>query len=257
MMDQKIILLAVDCDFTNMIYHALKKSYPNIEVIFEEQVSKGKLINGRIRKLGLLKVLGQLIFQVGVYPILKRKSQVRIKSILHKSGLSSEPIPKEIVQKVGSANDIKSINLIKEKAPDLIIINGTRILSKEFVNAFQGKIMNIHAGITPAYRGVHGAYWALINNDIENCGTTVHFVDAGIDTGNILAQGKIEVEQEDNFATYPYLQFVKGINLLMYSIQKFFLGDLKVQQAGSEKSGLWYHPTFIEYFYYWKTKKVK
>ncbi|MBO9701653.1 MAG: hypothetical protein J7604_15715 [Sporocytophaga sp.] len=257
MMEQKIILLAVDCDFTNMIYHALKESYSNIEVIIEEPVSKGKLIKGRIRKLGLFKVLGQLVFQVGVYPFLKRKSDARIKAILYKAGMSSEPIPPGIVEKIGSANDNKSIDRIKDKAPDLIIINGTRILSKEFVKTFQGKIMNIHAGITPAYRGVHGAYWALVNNDLENCGTTVHFVDSGIDTGSILVQGKVKVEKDDNFATYPYLQFVQGINLLQSSIQKFFEGNLKIIQATSDKSALWYHPTFIEYFYYWKTKKVK
>ncbi|WP_037576419.1 formyl transferase [Sporocytophaga myxococcoides] len=257
MMGQKIILLAVDCDFTNMIYHALKESYPNIEVIIEEPVSKGKLIRGRIRKLGLFKVFGQLVFQVGVYPFLKRRAQARIKAILNKAGMSSESIPPGIVKKIGSANSNESIDLIKAKAPDLIIINGTRILSEKFVKTFQGKIMNIHAGITPTYRGVHGGYWALINNDPENCGTTVHFVDSGIDTGSILAQDKVEVEQEDNFATYPYLQFVKGINLLLSSMDKFFEGNLKVISAESAKSALWYHPTFIEYFYYWKTKKVK
>ncbi len=257
MMEQKIILLAVDCDFTNMIYHALKKSYPNIEVILEKPVSKGKLIRGRIKKIGLFKVLGQLIFQVGIYPFLKSKSESRIKAILHKAGLSSEPIPLKLVQKIGSANDKKSIELIKNKAPDLIIINGTRILSKEFVQTFQGRIMNIHAGITPAYRGVHGAYWALVNNDLENCGTTVHFVDAGIDTGNILARGKVEVGREDNFATYPYLQFAIGISLLISSMQKFFEDNLRVIPTVSDKTELWYHPTFIEYFYNWKTKKVK
>jgi folate-dependent phosphoribosylglycinamide formyltransferase PurN len=257
MMEQKIILLAVDCDFTNMIYHALKKLYPDIEVIIEDPVSKGKLIRGRIKKIGLFKVFGQLIFQVGIYPFLKRRSEARIKEILYKAGMSSEPIPPEVIQKVGSANDKKSIELIKGKAPDLIIINGTRILSKEFVQSFQGKIMNIHAGITPAYRGVHGAYWALVNNDPENCGTTVHFVDSGIDTGSILAQAKVEVEPGDNFATYPYLQFAIGISLLISSMQKFFEDNLRVIPTVSDKTALWYHPTFIEYFYYWKTKKVK
>jgi len=257
MPEPKIVMLAVDCDFTNMIYHDLKKSYSNIEVIIEEPVSKGKLIRGRIKKLGLLKVLGQLVFQAGVYPFLKKISEARIKTILDESDLSSEPISPKVIQKIESANDLKAIDLIKDKAPDLIIINGTRILSKEFVKTFQGRIMNIHAGITPAYRGVHGAYWALVNNDLENCGTTVHFVDSGIDTGNILAQGTVDVKQGDNFATYPYLQFAIGISLLKGAMQKFFEDNLKVIPSVSSKSTLWYHPTFIEYFYYWKTKKVK
>jgi folate-dependent phosphoribosylglycinamide formyltransferase PurN len=257
MTKHRVLLLAVDCDFTNMIYHALKKAYPDLEVFLEEPVSRSKLIKGRLRKLGLFKVLGQLVFQILIYPFLKRSAEKRIHTIVHNAGMSSAPIPQEVLHKIGSANARNSIKLIQDMAPDLIIINGTRILSKEFVQTFQGKIINIHAGITPAYRGVHGGYWALVNSDVENCGTTVHLVDAGIDTGNILAQATIQTDREDNFATYPYLQFVKGINLLQEVIKKYFEGTLQILEPNSAKSAIWYHPTFIEYFYYRKTKNVK
>jgi folate-dependent phosphoribosylglycinamide formyltransferase PurN len=55
-------------------------------------------------------------------------------------------------------------------------------------SSINSKFVNIHVGITPKYRGVHGTYWALVNNDVENSGVTVHFVDEGIDTGNIINQ---------------------------------------------------------------------
>jgi folate-dependent phosphoribosylglycinamide formyltransferase PurN len=72
---------------------------------------------------------------------------------------------------------LKAIN------PDLVIVNGTRIISKKVLSSINSKFVNIHVGITPKYRGVHGTYWALVNNDVENSGVTVHFVDEGIDTG--------------------------------------------------------------------------
>jgi folate-dependent phosphoribosylglycinamide formyltransferase PurN len=66
---------------------------------------------------------------------------------------------------------LKAIN------PDLVIVNGTRIISKKVLSSINSKFVNIHVGITPKYRGVHGTYWALVNNDVENSGVTVHFVD--------------------------------------------------------------------------------
>jgi methionyl-tRNA formyltransferase len=41
-------------------------------------------------------------------------------------------------------------------------------------SSINSKFVNIHVGITPKYRGVHGTYWALVNNDVENSGVTVH-----------------------------------------------------------------------------------
>jgi methionyl-tRNA formyltransferase len=46
----------------------------------------------------------------------------------------------------------------------------------------------VHAGITPRYRGTHGGYWVLLNNDPGHCGVTIHLVDPGIDTGSIVAR---------------------------------------------------------------------
>ena len=66
------------------------------------------------------------------------------------------------------------------------------------------------AGITPLYRGVHGAYWALAEGRRDLCGVTVHRVDAGIDTGEVLAQVLIDPTPQDNFVTYPWLQVAEG-----------------------------------------------
>ena len=51
------------------------------------------------------------------------------------------------------------------------------------LEAVPAVFLNTLAGITPSYRGVHGAYWALVQRQPDACGVTVHLVDAGIDTG--------------------------------------------------------------------------
>jgi methionyl-tRNA formyltransferase len=73
-------------------------------------------------------------------------------------------------------------------------------------------------GITPEYRGVYGAYWALLNNDVENCGVTIHKVDKGIDTGALIKQAVIQIGNRDNFKTYPVHQYGVAIGLMKQTL---------------------------------------
>jgi folate-dependent phosphoribosylglycinamide formyltransferase PurN len=77
------------------------------------------------------------------------------------------------------------------------------------------KFINTYTGITPLYRDVHGGYWALFQNDKENCDVTVLLVDEGIDTGNIIYQFLIQPTKHDNFSTYPLLQLSEGCNWIL------------------------------------------
>src|SRR5206468_1975891 len=79
---------------------------------------------------------------------------------------------------------------------------------------------------------VHGAYWALAENDATHCGVTVHLVDAGIDTGGILAQSQITPTARDNFATYGMLQTAIGLRLLRdVVLPRLLAGDRATQPA--------------------------
>ena len=114
------------------------------------------------------------------------------------------------------------------------------------MNCVNAKFINLHAGITPKYRGSHGAYWALYNNDKENAGVTVHFVDKGIDTGNIIYQSTISVTEKDNFTTYPLLQTCVGVEDEIRAINDI-INDNVVCKTVDLPSGLYSHPTFFQY----------
>ncbi len=194
---------------TNILYHSLKSEY-NIEAIIQENgVPTKEFLKKRIKKVGFWKVAGQVLFQISIAKILNVTSQKRKKEILENYELNSDPIPSEKVLHVDSVNNAKCISSLQKTNPEIVIVNGTRIISKKVLDSIPVKFINIHAGITPKYRNVHGAYWALVNNDQENCGVTVHEVDSGIDTGNIIYQKTIDVTRRDNFSTYPLLQFAE------------------------------------------------
>ena len=246
---RKLILLARNGTSTRILYNSLKNDFEIEAVILEKPVSSKEFIKKRVKKLGFAKVAGQVLFQFSIVPILRLISAKRIKEILHVYELEDTPMPAEKIIRLNSVNDNECLLLLKRINPELVIVNGTRIISKAILNSIAAKFVNIHAGITPKYRNVHGAYWALVNNDPENCGVTVHLVDPGIDTGNIIYQKKIPVSSKDNFVTYPFLQLAEGIILLKEALPDILANRVKFQKNGLE-SKLWYHPTIWQYIFY-------
>lgn len=87
---------------------------------------------------------------------------------------------------------------------DLVILAGfMRILSAEFVRAWEGKMLNIHPSLLPHYKGMHTHQRVLNTGDVFH-GCTVHFVTAELDAGQALAQGVLKVynnETLDSLAT--------------------------------------------------------
>ena len=85
--------------------------------------------------------------------------------------------------------------------PDLVVSAGfMRILGPQFLSRFDGRVLNTHPALLPAFPGAHGVRDALAYG-VKVTGATVHLVDAGVDTGPILAQQPVEVRDGDNEET--------------------------------------------------------
>lgn len=245
----RIVLLAGDGLSTRAMYHGLRAEFDIVEVILERKPSALNMLRHRARKLGFAQTLGQLGF-ILYSRLLARASHSRIEQLLHKHGLSDAPIPAQAITHVTSANLRSVASRLRKLAPQAVVVNGTRILSKKLLAAVDAPFINTHMGMTPGYRGVHGGYWALANNDRAHCGVTVHLVDAGVDTGGILYQALIVPEADDNFATYPVLQLVQGLALMEAALRDVAGGSL-VARVSEGPSRQWYHPTL---FGYWKAR---
>ncbi|GGP72410.1 phosphoribosylglycinamide formyltransferase [Streptomyces melanogenes] len=81
--------------------------------------------------------------------------------------------------------------------PDLVVSAGfMKIVGKHFLARFGGKVVNTHPALLPSFPGAHGVRDALAYG-AKVTGCTVHFVDDGVDTGPIIAQGVVEVRADD------------------------------------------------------------
>ena len=161
--------------------------------------------------------------------------------------MHATPAPDEVVQRVASINDGSVIEALEAARPDVVVVNGTRIIAKRVLDCVEAPFINTHTGITPAYRGVHGGYWALAEGKPELAGVTVHYLDAGIDTGGVIAQTLIHPGPEDSFPTYPALQLAAALPLLKKAVLDTSRDGLQTSEPLASTSRLYYHPGLSQY----------
>lgn len=95
------------------------------------------------------------------------------------------------------AFETQILKLLQEHRADVILLAGyMRIVGQTLLDAYPHKILNIHPSVLPAFRGLQAQQQAL-EAGVSNTGCTVHFVDAGIDTGPVIIQAIVPVHKGD------------------------------------------------------------
>jgi folate-dependent phosphoribosylglycinamide formyltransferase PurN len=97
----------------------------------------------------------------------------------------------------GGCNDAAVIEGIRHARPDVVLVFGTGLLKRPILDAFAGRLLNIHLGLSPYYRGAGTNFWPLVNREPEFCGATIHFLDEGVDTGPIIAHVRPAIRSGD------------------------------------------------------------
>ena len=88
----------------------------------------------------------------------------------------------------GDINKTEYVRAIINSNPDLLIAFGCSIIREPLLDAFPGRFLNVHLGLSPYYRGSGTNYWPLVRAEPEYVGATFMHIDAGIDTGEIIHQ---------------------------------------------------------------------
>jgi phosphoribosylglycinamide formyltransferase-1 len=107
-------------------------------------------------------------------------------------------IPFKIYKLMNITKDEKKIlSYLKKKKIDLICLAGfMKILSKNFIRKFNGKILNIHPSLLPNYKGLN-VHKRVIDNKEKFSGCTVHYVNSKLDSGKIILQKKVKINKKD------------------------------------------------------------
>ena len=116
----------------------------------------------------------------------------------------------------------KLLYTLKRNQIDLICLAGfMKILTKNFIKRFKGKILNIHPSLLPKYKGLNTHQRALNNNE-KYSGCTVHFVNSKLDSGKIIIQKKVKISKKETKFSLAKKILVQEHKLYPRAIQKVF-----------------------------------
>lgn len=255
MEDQKpILILTAGGKFPWIVINAIADAFPEVVVLQERPESKLAFIRRKARLMGWVSAIGQLLTMV-VSRLGKLVTRSRSEEIMRRHGVSDSPDPQVTVRNVPSVNARQTIALIEEFSPAAIMTISCRILRKQALAAITCPVLNFHPGITPRYRGMWSGYWARANGDLAHYGSTVHLIDAGVDTGAVIYRKVIEPSRRETIFTDTILQTSAARDIAVSALQDAVRGDLKPLPADGI-SHQYYHPTLWSWLWRGITKGV-
>ena len=156
-----------------------------------------------------------------------KKSPVIIKMIISNNSKSKGlqyakiyKIKKKVFDFKNTLSEKKVIFELKKNNIDLICLAGfMKILSKNFIENFKGKILNIHPSLLPKYKGLN-THERAINNKDKYSGCTVHFVNSRLDSGKIINQKKVKISRFDTPKTLAKKILIQEHKLYPAAIMK-------------------------------------
>ena len=153
-------------------------------------------------------------------------------AIARKLGLSTEIVESNGLKGGNWEYDSKIVGILKKykvtPQNGLICLAGfMRIISPEFIRQYKGRIMNIHPAILPSFPGLHSQRQAF-EYGVKYSGCTVHFVDEGMDTGPIILQSVIKIEDNDTEDTITKKILRQEHKIYPEAVKLFANGKIKI-----------------------------
>jgi phosphoribosylglycinamide formyltransferase-1 len=166
----------------------------------ENPLRLGVLVSGTGSNLqAILDAIAEGSLAAEVKLVISNRAGVPALERASKAGVATLTIPHRDYP-TREAFDRALVAALREANIEWIVLAGfMRVLTPEFLNAFAGRIINIHPALLPSFPGVNAAQQAL-DYGVKITGCTVHFVELGVDLGKIIAQRAVPVESTDDLA---------------------------------------------------------
>jgi len=141
----------------------------------------------------------------------------------------------------GMLNDTAVIKKIASWRGDCLVAFGSSIIKKEILSLVPEKrAINMHLGLSPYYRGSGTNFWPLFNGQPQYVGVTIHFLDEGIDSGEVIVQGRPEIVSGDTPHSIGNKTIIKGAQLLSQVLSRIDKGEEVKGEKQDLRSGRLY-----------------
>ena len=126
-----------------------------------------------------------------------------------------------------AVNELDNARLAVDVRPDVIFLFGTTILGTEWLVPFPGRIINLHLGLSPFYRGSATLFWPVAKGELECVGATIHLAEKKVDAGPILARVKPKLAIGDSYYDIANKTIRRAIDELPKVAQRYLAGTIR------------------------------
>ena len=247
----KVIILCCDGLYQRYLIHRISQEYELVGIVLRiEPNAKGSLLVRLIRYINPVKLIRYLqarFFMLGE----TAKAAPLISHLFYTDG-KPPSLPADVpIIRAEDINSLAVVDFINKLRPDVVCVNGTNLLREPMLNLIPNipyGIINLHTGLSPYSRGGNCNLFMLLEKHPELVGITIHHIDKGTDSGDIIISARPELEAGDNYAMIDAKTFRIGIDMLLVAIRQLIEGRairIKQWEAGKlflRKTGYNYHP---------------
>ncbi len=202
-----------------MIFGKKKVMKKNISFLVSGRGSNFQALAEQIQKGYINADIKAVISDKSDAPVLERADKMGIKSLFID--------PKKFSSRESHEREI--LHILHETETDLVVAAGyKRLLTPVFIEPFRNRIINIHPSLLPAFPGKNAQAQA-IEHGVKIAGCTCHFIDEGTDTGPIIMQAAVSVDQDDTADTLSQKILKQEHRILSESVKLFCEDRIKIE----------------------------
>lgn len=128
-----------------------------------------------------------------------------------------------------SLNDKVVEDLLRAREDKIVLFTGGGIIRKNILEVAGDGIINFHMGVLPRYRGMDLPEWCVLENNTDELGITLHFMDTGIDTGEILKVVKIPMKDSENIKILRDTFYPVMVTSMVGVLEEYLTGKIQAQ----------------------------
>lgn len=126
----------------------------------------------------------------------------------------------------GELNTVATLRFLEAHGVEAVLVFGTNLIKPPLLDRFAGRIINLHLGLSPYYRGTATNFYPLLNDEPEHIGATIHLIDAGIDSGPIVHHARPDIVAGDGPHTIGCKAILAGLEKLRQAAEELAEGRL-------------------------------
>jgi folate-dependent phosphoribosylglycinamide formyltransferase PurN len=140
---------------------------------------------------------------------------------------SAPPACREVRQiEPGTLNTDETLQFLLSAGVDTVAVFGTNLVKVPLLDRWPGRMLNLHLGLSPYYRGTGTNFYPLLNEEPEYVGATIHLLDAGIDSGPIVGHARPVIEATDQPHTIGCKAIAAGVGRMILALHALEAGSL-------------------------------